>query len=160
MAAYRKLASRSEAREGFDEALALAHYRLRLFDRDGELYGLDRKSVAEALDRFLCAERDSECTIVVQDAQYLLRQCPRIVTLFRGFAHKFQILQTDETVKSFSRGLVIVEKALVLRRPHFDHDTVFWDEDAGEVQGSVSLFEEIVEKSEPAITATVTGLGG
>jgi hypothetical protein len=159
VATYRKLSFRSDTRAGFDEALSLAHYRLRLFDRDGELYGLDRKEVAEQLDRFLSAEADSECTIVLHDPTFLVQRCPRIVDLARQFAHKFQILQSDADIKHFSRGMVIVEKALVLRRPHFDHPTTFWDEDAAEVQGALLLFDEVVEKSDPAVSATVTGLG-
>jgi hypothetical protein len=155
---YHKYSTRSEARAGFDEALRRATLRLRIFDRDGQYWGIERAEVAEALQRFLSADRDSILTMVFHDIEHLRAKCARLIDIQRQHAHKFRFLQTDEAIRSYSRGFVLIDNFIVLRKPNMDREAAYWDEDLNEISGASSLFGEILERSTQAELAVATGL--
>lgn len=154
----RKLASRAQARQVLDDTIEQCSNRLSVFDDRGEFYGFERLSFAIALATFLSHSRTATATIIVHDASYIERRCPRVVELLGQYGPQLRILQTDPQLHSFCCGLVIADHGVVLRRPHFDQATTFLDYDEQAVVDANRLLDEIKLLTRPAAIGQVTGL--
>lgn len=155
---YRQMATRTEAREAFDRITARAQRSLALFDDRGEFWGLERKAFADAAASLLARNRDASITIVVHDLAHIERHCPRLSMLLRTHSPRFRVLQSDMSVRAYSRGLVIADDTVVLRRAHFGQPASFLDFDEAEVAASGKLFAELIDSALPGVSAQVTGL--
>ena len=153
-----RLSSRVQARAVFDEALASARRRVRLFDSDGSFWGLERLEVAEALDTLLKAAPDNTVTIVLHRFDAVVQRAPRIVQLVRTFSPRMQVFGTDETIRSYARGVMIADDSLVIRRPHLDRTVCWSDYDEGAIAAAANLFDEVLGHTVPGIPSHVTGL--
>ena len=117
---YRRLETRGEALAAFDRIVGRAQRRLQLFDESGEFWRLERKVFADAAQALLDRSRDATVTIVVHDTDYIERRCARLLALLRRRAPRLKVLRSDPSTRVFSRGVVIADATVVLRRPHFD----------------------------------------
>ncbi len=155
---YQRVETRAGAQSLFDAGLESAQERIRLFDRDGEFYGLSRPSVSERFARLLRLSRQTEVVIVVQRSGYLQRQCPRLLTLLRTHGDRLQLLSVDGQLAEYSRGYVLIDDAVVLRRPHVERSILIRDEDEQEIAAAARLFTEVLDSAMPVIGASTTGL--
>lgn len=155
---YQRFDDRASAQSAFDIALESATRSVRLFDRDGEFYGLNRPGVAEELGRLLRASRDTEVTFVLHRTHFVRRDCPRLLTVLKTHAPQMRILKLDPRLASFERGFVLIDSSLVMRRPHFDQKVTYWDVDEQQIAGTMRLFTDLVENTIPAVSSSVTGL--
>lgn len=154
----RRLASRAEARSVLDETVEQCRSALCIFDDRGEFYGFERLSFAIALAALLTRNRQASATIVVHDASYIERYCPRLVELLRQYGPQLRILQTEPSLHGFCRGLVIADHGVVLRRPHFEQSATFVDYEEQAVADARRLFDEIMQLARPAPCGQVAGL--
>jgi hypothetical protein len=154
----RRLARRADAREVFDEVLCNAQRRLRLFDDDGRFWGLERRSVAQALRRMLCDRPDAAVTLILHELSFVERHCPLIVDLVRAHAPRLQVRITSPNVRALARGVVIVDGTVTLRRPQFGQLVSFVDRDEGAIIDAGRWFDELFQASEPGLAGRVTGL--
>lgn len=154
----RRLNTRAEARAAFDDTLSETELQLRLFDDQGSFYGLERRSVAEQCRRLLRQRRDSRIQIIVHDTGYIERQCPRMIALIREFSPRIQVMATEPSIRSYSRGILISDQRVVLRRPHFDQPMTVVDYEDAAIAAAAALFEDLLGNSAPAISGGVAGL--
>ncbi len=154
----RRLEGRTSAQAAFEEVLATARRSVRLFDDTGELWGLERKEVADALRRLLRTRPDAQAVFVLLDPAPLQARAVRLVELLSSFAPRLQVLRAGEPLKVVGRGFVLIDDAAVMRRPSFAQPLAYLDHDDASIASAASLFEEIVAQSEPGIASRVTGL--
>lgn len=150
---YRRIEGRNEARAAFDGIVSRAQRSLRIADDRGEFYGFDRKIFADALEALLGRSRDTRIEIVLHDASFVERFCPRVVALLRRHSPRLRVLRSDESARSYPRGFVVADDTVVLRRPHHGSPLTFVDFDEAAVAEARSLIEELAAGATVAIAA-------
>lgn len=155
---YQRLEDRASARAVLVLALREAHHELRLFDRDASYWDLDGVDFCTALSEFLREHAQSRATLVVHDADAIARHAVRLMAVAARFTPRLQIRETQPEIHSYAHGVVIVDRDLVLRRPHFDHGTAFLDRDPAAVGAAEHLFEDLLENSNLSPPIHTTGL--
>lgn len=154
----RRLTTRTQAREAFDDTLAETQRFLRIFERDGEFFGFDRRSVAQALRALLRGDRNSRVSILLHDVRHIEQHCPLLLDLLRSFAPRLSVLRTSEGIRNYARGLVIADDRVVLRRPHFDQTVTYVDYDEKAIAAAAQVFEELLGHAGEPLSASATGL--
>ena len=154
---------RFDTREGFDAAverlLQQPGRELRVFDPDGAALRLNDAPRIEALANFLLASRTRRLYLVVHNTDHLTRQCPRLMTLLRRFAHAMQINRTHEEIREVQDGFLLLDSMHYVRRPvatFFRGAMGLGDENEG--QAMRGRFGEIWAASYPAVSSTTVGL--
>ena len=143
----------------FDRLLEQPGRELRLFDPDGAALRLNDPQRIERLDRFLLASRTRRIYLVVHNTDHLTRQCPRLMTLLRRFAHAMQINRTHEEIRNLQDAFMVLDAQHYLRRPIGEvlrgaiglHDET-------EALAMRSRFQEIWSASYPGVASTTVGL--
>lgn len=139
--------------------VAQAKRELRVFDAD--LANQDWNSIArnDLLRNFLLASRNNRIFIVVHDASYIARECPRLQQLLRQFSHALAIHETAPHIKGVSDPLVIADDMHHFHRFHLDawRGLLALDDPQG-TQDMLQRYNQIWEASFPAVTATTLGL--
>lgn len=155
---YRRIDTRSEARSAFDGIASRAQRSLRIADDRGEVYGFERKAFADALEALLGRSRDTTIELVLHDATFVERHCPRVVALLRRNWPRLRVLRSEESARNYPRGFVLVDDRVVLRRPHHDSALTFVDFDEEAVAEARTLLDELAAGAAVAISANTTGL--
>lgn len=156
--AYQRFETRTDARSAFDTAIESARQQIRLYDRDGDFYGLERPIVAEHFSTLLRRTRLTSVVVILQRVHHLRRDCPRILDLMQIHGDRLQVRKLDEKLIGFERSYLVIDQSVVIRRPHFDRMTAFWDIDEQEITNSNRLFGELIENSPETVSPNVTGL--
>ena len=154
----RRFDSRTEARAVFDATIGSAVQSVRLFDRDGEFYGLYRPTVAASLDRLLRLHRQTEAIIVLTRPEYLRSHAVRLRNLQRLHGDRLRLLTLEGRLAEMSRGLVLIDETVVLRRPHVERFITIRDTDDKVIRQTVHWFDELLEHAVLAVSADTTGL--
>ena len=154
---------RFETNEGFqsamDRLMEQPGRELRLFDPDGAALRLNDPQRIERLDRFLLASRTRRMYLVVHNTDHITRQCPRLLTLLRRFAHAMQINRTHEEIREVQDAFLLLDSMHYVRRPVaslFRGAMGLGDENEG--QALRGRFGEIWSASYPAVSSTTVGL--
>jgi hypothetical protein len=156
--AYRQIDTRSGAREAFDRLIGRARQSIRLFDDRGEFWGLQRPSFAAAIKQTLGRSRLASVCIILHDTAFVEKHCPRLMALLGPHSPRLRVMPADPSLRSFSTGVVILDSAVVMRRPHFDQTRVFVDFDETGVAAAEKMFAEMSDSALPALSGYVTGL--
>jgi len=154
---------RFDTNEGFqnamDRLMEQPGRELRLFDPDGAALRLNDPQRIERLDRFLLASRTRRIYLVVHNTDHITRQCPRLLTLLRRFAHAMQINRTHEEIREVQDAFLLLDSMHYVRRPVaslFRGAMGLGDENEG--QALRGRFGEIWSASYPAVSSTTVGL--
>ena len=154
---------RFDTNEGFqtsvERLLDQPGRELRVFDPDGAALRLNDPQRIARLDRFLLASRTRRLYLVVHDTDHLTRQCPRLLTLLRRFAHAMQINRTHEEIREVQDAFLLLDGMHYVRRPVaslFRGAMGLGDENEG--QALRGRFGEIWSASYPAVSSTTVGL--
>ena len=154
---------RFETNEGFqsamDRLMEQPGRELRLFDPDGAALRLNDPQRIERLDRFLLASRTRRIYLVVHNTDHITRQCPRLLTLLRRFAHAMQINRTHEEIREVQDAFLLLDSMHYVRRPvaaFFRGAIGLADEN--EALAMRGRFGEIWSASFPAVSSTTVGL--
>jgi len=154
---------RFDTNDGFqaavDRLMEQPGRELRVFDPDGAALRLNDPQRIERLDRFLLASRTRRLYLVVHDTDHLTRQCPRLLTLLRRFAHAMQINRTHEEIREVQDAFLLLDGMHYVRRPVaslFRGAMGLGDENEG--QALRGRFGEIWSASYPAVSSTTVGL--
>ena len=141
-----------------DRLIDLALGRIRIFDRSlGRSFNTSART--EALHRFLRANEANRIEIVVHDAGNIRLDCPRLVNLQRHFAHALSIHHTLSAARGVYDPFCLIDGSHYARRFHFDSlRGVLVLNDAAGSGVLLQRFAEILEASQPAVTATTLGL--
>jgi hypothetical protein len=154
---------RFDTNEGFQAALERLLEQpgreLRVFDPDGAALRLNDPQRIERLERFLLSSRTRRIYLVVHSTDHITRQCPRIMTLLRRFAHAIQINRTHEEIREVQDSFLLLDAVHYVRRPMaslFRGAMGLGDENEG--QALRGRFGEIWSASYPAVSSTTVGL--
>lgn len=154
----RRLTTRAQARNALEDTLGQVRDRLCIFDDRGEFYGLDRRSIVEPLQQALRQHPGLRVSMVLHEPRYLQQRAARLIETIRSFAPRIEIHKTTSAVRAFSRGLIIADTTVVLRRPHFDAAVTIVDYTPEAIAQAAALFEELRAHTEPAGLGNTTGL--
>lgn len=155
----RLLQSRQEYIEALDEIFLRARHSLRIFDNTLEWSGYENLARHEALNGFLSSSRHNRLMLVVHNADFLVRHCPRLMELYRRYTHVFEIRQTLNEAKHVYDPFVIADGKHYVHRFHHAHDRGEIVFDDVEYSGLLlRRFEEIWQASEANVAATTLGL--
>ncbi len=155
---YRRIDTRSAAIAVFDRLASRAQHSIQIFDDRGEYWGLDRAAFAQAVRLTLGRSRLASVSIVLHDTGFVEKHCPRLMSMVAIHAPRLRVMPADPSLRSFSRGVVILDATVVMRRPHFDQPRVFVDFDEIAVSAAGKMFSELVDSALPALPGYVTGL--
>jgi hypothetical protein len=154
---------RFDTNEGFqacvERLLEQPGRELRVFDPDGAALRLNDPGRIERLERFLLASRTRRIYLVVHATDHLTRQCPRLMTLLRRFAHAIMIHRTQEEIREVQDAFLLLDVVHYVRRPVatlFRGAMGLGDENEG--QALRGRFGEIWAASDPAVSSTTLGL--
>ena len=154
---------RFDTNDGFqtavDRLMEQPGRELRVFDPDGAALRLNDPQRIARIDRFLLASRTRRLYLVVHDTDHLTRQCPRLLTLLRRFAHAMQFNRTHEEIREVQDAFLLLDGMHYVRRPVarlFRGAMGLGDENEG--QALRGRFGEIWSASYPAVSSTTVGL--
>jgi sirohydrochlorin ferrochelatase len=153
-----ELDTRRDAREALDQAVAEARAAVKIFDLDGAFWGFERRAFGEALAALLARNPASTVTLLLHDTRFVQVRCPRLMALLARRSGRLRIMPTPPSIRSFSRGVAVVDDRIALRRAHFSQSRVFVDDDPVAVARAARLFEDIEREALPSLSATTTGL--
>lgn len=154
-----QLHSIAEYREALDGLIGIARQRLRIFDFNLADGGYDTVRRHDLLRAFLLGNRGNRLEIVLHDAGYLTRFCPRMLSLLRRFSHAVTIMETTPQAKGVYDPFAVADRAHYVHRFHYDSPRArFALNDAGGGGALTKRFEEIKAASGPAIPVTPLGL--
>lgn len=155
---YQKFETRRDARSAFDTAIESAVTSVRLYDRDGDFYGLERPVVADHFKQLLRNNPNAVVKLVLQHVHHVQRDCPRLLELMQLFGDRFELRRLDDGLRNYKRGILLIDQSLVMRRPHFDQMTTFWDVGEQEISDADRLLTELRDNSPDSVNSNVTGL--
>lgn len=155
---HHKLSGEAEIEAALDRLLARAQRRLCLFDRQlGR--GFDRAARCELLRAYLLRNRGNRIQLVLHEASTLARDCPRLMTLLRQFAHVIAVHETEPHAKGVCDPFAVADERDHLHRFHYDDARALLVlDDAPATLPFVERFEELWAASAPAVSATTLGL--
>ncbi len=142
-----------------DLVIAQAENELLIFDQDfihGDYVSVQRN---ELLRDFLSKHNLSKLTIILQSAEHLVNNCPRLFELLRLYGHKMIIYETNDNAKVAKDCFVIADKRHYLRRFHIDQARFKYALDDEETCASLNTrFDELLEETADVISVTKLGL--
>ena len=145
--------------DAIDTVVGLAQSIIRVFDNNLENAGFNSLKRYEMLRSFLLASRKNRLQIVVHDPAYLEKRCPRMIMLIKQFSHSVNIHRTQSHAQHVTDPFIIADDRHYVRRYHFDDlRGLMALHDPKEAEALNLHFDEIWAASQPAISATTTGL--
>lgn len=153
------LSTRTEYLDALQRLAALAQRELRIFDADLSWLEIDSPQRHESLRAFLLRGRDNRLYIAVHNGDYIRNHCPRLLTLLRQFSDRMFIHRTGGDAARAQDSFVLADRLHFVRRPvQAQPRAVLRLGDEHESQAIYLRFCEIWDSTEPAISATTSGL--
>jgi hypothetical protein len=155
---HQSLLGASDYETALDALLGKAGRTLRIFEHTlGRSWNSTQRH--DILRTFLHADRLNKLYIVVHHADNLARDCPRLMLLLKQFGHSIAIHETHDHVKGVSDPFAVADERHFLRR--FHHDDMrgqFGQDDPNGAHQLIDRFNDLLETSQPAVSATTLGL--
>jgi len=155
----RSIGARSEYLAAFDALVAGLRHELRVFDPDCVQLELNAPARADALRRFLLANRDNRLLVVVHDADHIRKRSPRFMRLLAEFSASITIHQSEGEAARAQDCFVLADMEHFVRRPVASAwRGVYAINDHHESRLIRERYDEIWQSSFPAVSATSLGL--
>ena len=139
--------------------IAHAENELLIFDQDfvrGDYASLQRFKLIEA---FLSKNNLSKLTIILQNSEHFIQNCPRLFGLLKNYGHKMVVYETNDTAKVAKDCFVIADKQHYVRRFHIDQARFKYALNDVEECANLSMrFDELLDETTEAVSATKLGL--
>ena len=156
---YRMLSGIAESNAAIDEVIATAQRTLRIFDFTLMNRGFNSPSRFDAMRHFLVAGRAHRILIALHETDLLERECPRLLMLLRQFPMSIAIHRTVSMARSAMDPFVLADDHSVWHQMHYSQlRAIVALHSPLDAVPIVQRFNEIWDQSEPAISATTTGL--
>lgn len=153
------LQTRGDYQLGFGRVLGLVRRELRIFDPDLSDLEMNSAERVETLSRFLRAGASRRMFIALHDVDYVSKRCPRFIALLGIYAASIFINRTTGDAAKVQDCFVLADGDHLIRRPVTAQlRGVLVIADPRECQPMRERFDEIWESSEPAVSASATGL--
>ncbi len=142
-----------------DTVCTSARHTLNIFEKNYEDIGFNSEARFDTLHRFLLASSNNRLNLLTHDSQYLVRYCPRMMTLLRQFGHSMAIHQTPQSLQHISEPFAVADDAHYVRRYHFDDSRgLLARNDPEGARLLNSRFHEMWTSSRPCASGTTLGL--
>lgn len=142
-----------------DLVIAEAEQKLLIFDQDfsrGDYASVIRFNL---LHEYLNKGRNNRLTIILQDTDYFLTQCPRLFDLLTKYSHKMTIFETNSHAKIAKDCFMIADDKSYIRRFHIDQARFKFMLNDNETTSSLAnRFDEILQETSHTVSATKLGL--
>ncbi len=139
--------------------IAHAENELLIFDQDfvrGDYASLQRFKLIEA---FLSKNNLSKLTIILQNSEHFIQNCPRLFGLLKNYGHKMVVYETNDSAKIAKDCFVIADKQHYVRRFHIDQARFKYALNDVEECANLSMrFDELLDETTEAVSATKLGL--
>jgi hypothetical protein len=158
-ATYRQIEGMAQSREAIDEVIGTAQKLLSIFDYTLEQRGFGSVARIEKLRNFLLAGRAHRLQIALHEPELLERNEPRLLILLRQLPASIAIHRTIGQARNATDPFVVADDHSVWHLQHHDRQrAIVALHSPADAVPMRNRFEEIWELSEPAISATTTGL--
>jgi hypothetical protein len=159
LSSYRQLETLADSLAAINDVMGTAASCIKIFDFSLAEYGFNSRARVEQLNRFLLASRKRRIDIVVHQTDYLERLAPRMINLLRTHSHCISINKTTHAARHAMDAFIIADDRSYWHRIHTDHPRAVAAINDGLGAGGLLLrFDELLEASEPGISATTIGL--
>jgi hypothetical protein len=154
-----EISSRSEYVEAINRVISKSSNSIRIFEYNLEEGGFNTSERFELLRSFLLKNRQNRLMIILHDVDYIVRYCPRMMTLLTQFSHAIDIHQSTPEARRTYDPFVIGDDRHYVHRFHFDSPRAKLGlDDTVATHPLLDRFEEIWMLSSPAVFSTTLGL--
>ena len=154
-------ASRAEFGAQLQTAIERAQSEVWMADRDFAEWPIGRPEFASALQAFLRQSAANHLRMLTLDAEHIARNAPRLMTVLRAHTHSVECrIVPSHAAPRFGEAcsMLIVDRALLVRRFHRDHLRGATDLDPAAARPWLDQFETLWDESTPALSSTTLGL--
>ena len=156
---YRKIFGAAESLAAIDEVIVAAERTIRIFDITLANRGFNTPARADRLREFLVRGRAHRLHIALHDTDLLERECPRLLVLLRQFPMSIEIHRTIMQARSAMDPCVLADDHSVWHQLHYEQPrAIVALHSPADALPISQRFDEIWELSEPAVSATTSGL--
>ena len=156
---YRQISGIAESLAAIEEVIGAAHSAIRVFDTTHSNRGFNSPALAEKLREFLVSGRAHRIFIALHDTALLERENPRLLTLLRQFPMSVEIHRTLAQARNANDPFVVADDHSVWRQLHYEQPrAIVALHSPADALPIMQRFDEIWQLSEPAVSATTTGL--
>ena len=156
---YRQISGIAESNAAIAEVIAAAQRTIRIFDFTLTNRGFNSPARYDALRQLLVTGRAHRILIALHEPEHLERECPRLLVLLRQFPMSIEIHRTISSARNAMDPFVLADDHSVWHQLHHAQPRaiVALHSPADSVP-ILQRFDEIWDQSEPAVSATTTGL--
>ncbi|HET6265352.1 MAG TPA: hypothetical protein VFD95_10865 [Usitatibacter sp.] len=156
---YRPISGVTESLEAIQAVIANAKRTIRVFDISLSNRGFNSPAVAEKLRQFFVAGRAHRLYIALHETNLVERESPRLLMLLRQFPMSIEIHRTLAQARNAMDPFVVADDHSVWHQLHYEQPRAIVALDSPQDAIPIAQrFDEIWELSEPAVSATTTGL--
>jgi len=156
---YRPISGVTESLEAIQAVIANAKRTIRVFDISLSNRGFNSPATAEKLRQFFVAGRAHRLYIALHETNLLERESPRLLMLLRQFPMSIEIHRTLAQARNAMDPFVVADDHSVWHQLHYEQPRAIVALDSPQDAIPIAQrFDEIWELSEPAVSATTTGL--
>ncbi|MDR1275094.1 MAG: hypothetical protein LBL72_01695 [Candidatus Accumulibacter sp.] len=141
------------------EILPSLSRNLRIFDEDLSHTDLESPAHSETLRRFLGANRNNVCEIILRNPSPFRNDSPRLMAILGLYSERLRVFECPAQILTLHDNILLVDEKCALIRIHKDHarSKVILD-DAEECRPYAERFNEILAECSTRIYPTTLGL--
>ena len=156
---YRPISGIAESLAAIEEVVDTAQNAIRVFDVSLSNRGFNSPRLTDKLRQFLVSGRAHRIFIALHDTALLERENPRLLMLLRQFPMSIEIHRTVSQARDANDPCVVADDHSVWHQAHFTQQrAIVALHSPADAVPIMQRFDEIWQLSEPAVSATTTGL--
>lgn len=156
---YKPISGTADSLAAIAEVVSAAQNTLRIFDVSLSNRGFNSPGLTDKLRQFLVSGRAHRIFIALHDTVLLERENPRLLILLRQFPMSIEIHRTLAQARNANDPFVVADDHSVWHQHHFEQPrAIVALHSPADAVPIVQRFDEIWQLSEPAVSATTTGL--
>lgn len=148
-----------EYAKALDLVIAEAEQKLLIFDQDfsrGDYASIKRFNL---IHDFLNKSPSNQLTIILQETDFFLTQCPRLFDLLTTYGHKMTVYGTNSHAKIAKDCFMLADGKSYIRRFHIDQARFkFMLNDVETTASLANRFDELLQETSHTLSATKLGL--
>lgn len=142
-----------------DIVIADAQKELLVFDQDFSLGEYTSQARFNLINDFLNNDPLSKLTIILQNADFFMTECPRLFGLLTSHGHQVTIYETNDHAKIAKDCFILADNRSYIRRFHINQARFkFVLNDIETTSSLKDRFDELLQETTKEITATKLGL--
>lgn len=139
--------------------LANAERELLIFDQDLSHGDFASKQKFELFQTFLNKSPSNQLTIILQNKDFFLNKCPRLIDLLTIYGHKMTVYETNETAKHAKDCFILADDKNYVKRIHIDQARFKYGLDDLATIGLLnSRFKDLLDATQEAVSISKLGL--